>query len=317
MKTIVYILTFFLSISSAIAQKRDVQQEVIDLNKRALELYMRNLSNKDSMTMALELLDKAISLDCKSVTTYGNKLNILKFNHKYDEMLNTLDEAIRNNPNEYGLYLMKGAALEKLERMDEAVPVYKKALELCEDRLEQKPLATTFMDCFFLKYCVYGIDTPASEVIAAIPSSFTETERKKVADLMDMIGSFKRLKSSLVYGENLPIESPKSSSMPQKREDGAYFVVDEMAEFPGGTIAMQSFIGEHFKRPANCNQGFALVNFVIDTDGTIRDAKIVRSAGKEADNEALRVVKLMPKWKPAKVKGEVVPMVYNIPFRIQ
>ena len=140
-------------------------------------------------------------------------------------------------------------------------------------------------------------------------------------DETSIVVKLERIGNKLMMRYIVPIQKKvtekKSSSMPQKREDGAYFVVDEMAEFPGGTIAMQSFIGEHFKRPTNCNQGFALVNFVIDTDGTIRDAKIVRSAGEEADNEALRVVGIMPKWKPAKVKGEVVPMVYNIPFRIQ
>lgn len=135
-----------------------------------------------------------------------------------------------------------------------------------------------------------------------------------------IVVKLERVGNKLMIRYIVPIKKvPKNgtASMPQKREDGAYFIVDEKAEFPGGTIAMQSFIGEHFKRPANCTQGFALVNFVIDTDGTIRDAKIVRSAGKEVDNEALRVVGLMPKWKPAKVKGKVVPMVYNIPFRVQ
>lgn len=80
---------------------------------------------------------------------------------------------------------------------------------------------------------------------------------------------------------------------------------------------MQKFIVENFKRLANANTGVVLVSFVINTDGTIRDAKIVRSVSKEADNESLRVVGLMPKWKPAKVGGKIVPMVYNIPFRIQ
>ena len=109
----------------------------------------------------------------------------------------------------------------------------------------------------------------------------------------------------------------EQSGQMQEREDGVYLVVDELAEFPGGTVAMQKFIVENFKRAANTNAGMVLVNFVVNADGTIRDAKVVRSVSKEADNEALRVVGLMPKWKPAKVGGKVVPMVYNIPFRIQ
>ena len=314
MKSIIFILVFFLSMFPVLAQQSENQSEVMELNKKALELNGRNLSNKDSIAKVLDLLDKAISMDNKSVITYGNKINILKFNHKYDEALKTLNEAISYNPKVYSLYLMKGAILEKLERVDEATPMYKKALELCEDRLSQKPFASTFIDYFFLKYCVYGIDTPTHEVMAAIPSSMTENEKKKITNFMEMIGTFKQYKSSFVFGKSI---SAKSSSKPQKREDGVYLVVDELAEFPGGTVAMQKFIVENFKRPANTNAGMVLVNFVVNADGTIRDAKVVRSVSKEADNEALRVVGLMPKWKPAKVGGKVVPMVYNIPFRIQ
>lgn len=234
MKTIVFIFVFSLSMLPTLAQQREERPDVLELNKKALELNGRNLSNKDSIAKVLDLLDKAISLDNKSVITYGNKINILKFNHRYDEALKTLDEATDHNPKEYGLYLMKGAVLEKLGRMDEATPMYKKALELCEDRLNRKPLVSTFMDCFFLKYCAYGIDTPALDVMASIPSSFTEDEKKQVADLMDMIGTFKQYKLSLVYGKSISVKSSKSPSKPQKREDGVYLVVDELAEFPGG-----------------------------------------------------------------------------------
>lgn len=80
---------------------------------------------------------------------------------------------------------------------------------------------------------------------------------------------------------------------------------------------MTAFICENFRRPANCRRGTVLVNFVVEADGTIRDAVIKRSVDKEADNEALRVVNMMPEWKPAKVNGKAVAMVYNIPFTVE
>lgn len=59
------------------------------------------------------------------------------------------------------------------------------------------------------------------------------------------------------------------------------------------------------------------MNFVVEEDGTIRDAEIMKGLGKEVDGEALRVVNMMPKWKPAKVGGKLVAMVYNIPFIVK
>ena len=112
-------------------------------------------------------------------------------------------------------------------------------------------------------------------------------------------------------------KSSPSTFVHKKREDGVYYTVDELPEYPGGINAMQLFISQHFKQPSNKGAGYVLVGFVIDTDGSIRDAKIMHSASEETDVEALRVVGLMPKFKPAKVEGKAVPMVYNIPIRIK
>ena len=100
-------------------------------------------------------------------------------------------------------------------------------------------------------------------------------------------------------------------------EDGVYYKVDEVAEFPGGKIAMLDFIDGHLKHPGNGKRDRVEVIAVVDTDGTVRDAKVSVGTNEEINKEVLRVVKLMPKWKPAKVKGKEVPMFCSIPFVIR
>ena len=61
--------------------------------------------------------------------------------------------------------------------------------------------------------------------------------------------------------------------------------------------------------------GTVYVTFVVNKDGTIRDVRVVRGVTKLLDEEAIRVVKLMPKWIPGKTRGKNVDVAYNIPIK--
>jgi protein TonB len=73
------------------------------------------------------------------------------------------------------------------------------------------------------------------------------------------------------------------------------------------------------KAKADGVQGKVYVQFVVETDGSIADATLMRGIGGECDEEALRVVKAMPKWKPATFKGKPVRSKYVMPinFKLQ
>lgn len=99
---------------------------------------------------------------------------------------------------------------------------------------------------------------------------------------------------------------------------------DSMPEFPGGQQAMFKFINENIMYPViaqeNNIQGRVICQFVVDTDGSIINAFVVRSGGDVSlDVEAIRVINLMPKWKPATLKGKPVRLVFTIPisFRLE
>ena len=101
-------------------------------------------------------------------------------------------------------------------------------------------------------------------------------------------------------------------------EDTVYQIVEEMPKFPGGEEAMFKFISENVKYPQEAKDknisGRVFVNFVVEKDGSVDEVNVLRSIGGGCDEEAVRVVKSMPKWTPGKQKGKPVRVSYIIPF---
>lgn len=99
--------------------------------------------------------------------------------------------------------------------------------------------------------------------------------------------------------------------------------VDEKPSFPGGESAMMSYLNSNVKYPdvaqENGVQGRVIVESIIEKDGSMSDVKVIRSVDPSLDREALRVVKAMPKWTPAKLKGIPVRTKCTTPvvFRLQ
>ena len=100
--------------------------------------------------------------------------------------------------------------------------------------------------------------------------------------------------------------------------DSIYNVVSENAEFPGGNMAASNWISKNMTYPEECQkqgiEGRVVIKFVVNKDGSIVDAEAVKSPHPALAAEALRVVKSMPKWKPAKEGGKVVRSRFNIPI---
>ena len=100
--------------------------------------------------------------------------------------------------------------------------------------------------------------------------------------------------------------------------DSIYNVVSENAEFPGGNMAASNWISKNMTYPEECRkqgiEGRVVIKFVVNKDGSIVDAEAVKSPHPALAAEALRVVKSMPKWKPAKEGGKVVRSRFNIPI---
>lgn len=100
--------------------------------------------------------------------------------------------------------------------------------------------------------------------------------------------------------------------------DSIYQIVEVMPEFPGGTEKMMDYLSKNIKYPEEAKEkgisGRVFLSFVIEKNGSVSDVKVARGIGKVCDDEAVRVVKAMPKWKPGLMKGKPVRVNYMLPI---
>ena len=106
-------------------------------------------------------------------------------------------------------------------------------------------------------------------------------------------------------------------------EDEILVTAEKMPEFPGGQGALLQFLAKSIKYPViaqeNGIQGRVTCSFVVNKDGSIVDAEVIRGVDPSLDKEALRVINTMPKWSPGKQRGKPVRVKYTVPvtFRLQ
>ena len=109
----------------------------------------------------------------------------------------------------------------------------------------------------------------------------------------------------------------KDGSDASNTNDNAFDVVEQMPEFPGGQIAMLNFLSKNIRYPEAAHkagiQGRVVATFVVEKDGSISNAKVMRSIDPLLDAEALRVISSMPNWIPGKQDGKPVAVKYTIP----
>ena len=130
----------------------------------------------------------------------------------------------------------------------------------------------------------------------------------------------------VVSVEEIPevkIKEVKVDETEQSPSDATFQVVEEAPEFPGGMQACMVFLAKNIKYPVSAQEakieGRVIVQFIVKKDGTIADPIVMRGVSPELDAEALRVVSLMPNWKPGRQRGKTVNVKYTIPimFRLQ
>jgi len=115
------------------------------------------------------------------------------------------------------------------------------------------------------------------------------------------------------YIPNIPIEEEESIE-----EEMVFVVVESMPEFPGGDAARIAYLNDNMEYPVLAResgiQGRVFVTFVVEKDGSITDVRVLRGIGGGCDEEALRVVKNMPRWMPGKQRNVPVRVQFNMPI---
>lgn len=112
----------------------------------------------------------------------------------------------------------------------------------------------------------------------------------------------------------------QKNTTPEKSidEEVVFIAPEEKPEFPGGDAALLKFLNQSIKYPTVASEngifGKVTVSFVVNKDGSVSDAKVLRSVDPALDKEALRVVYSLPKWKPGKQGGKPVRVSFSVPI---
>jgi protein TonB len=116
---------------------------------------------------------------------------------------------------------------------------------------------------------------------------------------------------------------PVITEAPVVEEPKIFTFVEQNPEFPGGDAELIKFLQKNIQYPQmerdNDIQGKVLLRFVVMEDGSVQDVNVVRSVSPGLDKEAVRVVKMLPKFKPGKQQGKAVRVYFNLPvvFKLQ
>ena len=154
-------------------------------------------------------------------------------------------------------------------------------------------------------------------------------EAPKVEEVLEIMENDSEVEESTIQASDdtqTAVEvkyTPVEVEEEEVEEQQIFQVVEEMPEFPGGMGECMKFLGKNIKYPTisqeNGVQGRVIVQFVVNRDGSIVDPVVVRGVDPYLDKEALRVIQMMPKWKPGKQRGKAVRVKYTVPvmFRLQ
>ena len=111
---------------------------------------------------------------------------------------------------------------------------------------------------------------------------------------------------------------PFVSIAQQDIQEMVFLRVEDPPKFVGGEDSLRNFIKRHLKYPEEARKeqisGKVELQFIVEKDGTITNEEVIWALGKGCDEEALRVMKLMPKWKPGKQSGRAVRVKFIMPI---
>jgi protein TonB len=151
----------------------------------------------------------------------------------------------------------------------------------------------------------------------------TTEEVVEDADIFNQDDLAQTTTNEAVSVEEVAIVEVKEEVIEVEESKPVFTIVEEMPSFPGGDTERNKFLAENIQYPQQATengiQGTVYVSFVVDSKGNVTDVKILRGIGGGCDEEALRVVRMMPKWHPGKQNGKNVRVLFNMPiyFKLQ
>ena len=163
----------------------------------------------------------------------------------------------------------------------------------------------------------------ADEVMNEVRTMEENKEDDNARGTQDVVGSddidnhVVKLEEQVVVQE--PVKEPEPKAPPKEEE--IFKVVEQPPTFPGGEAELMKWLGNNLNYPIRAQEngisGRVIVGFVVEKDGSISNVQVVKGVDKDLDNEAVRVVKKMPKWQPGKNNGHSVRAFFNLPVKFE
>lgn len=162
------------------------------------------------------------------------------------------------------------------------------------------------------------IEEPEEE--SAPPTRLNPVDEPVMKDVTDRLADNRQ---KLFEGETEATEQEKVPPIPPVAIDADnnplnFRVVERLPEFPGGMTEFMKWLTKNLKYPESARrqnqQGTVVVSFIVNTDGSTSEIKVVRPRHPDLDREAVRVVRMMPKWKPGEDHGKVCRTMISIPI---
>lgn len=154
-------------------------------------------------------------------------------------------------------------------------------------------------------------------------------EKPKVVNMITIVDNNEEIESEIDIDVNVEEDEPIEPTVPidiieeEIVEEVPFIIVENMPTFPGGEKKMLEYVAKNVKYPQLAKevgtQGRVFVSFIVEKDGSITNVTILRGIGSGCDEEAIRVVKSMPKWNPGLQCGRAVRVSCNLPinFKLQ
>ena len=162
------------------------------------------------------------------------------------------------------------------------------------------------------------VSTPVQTIEKSSSVSTTVHKDEKSSSVSTVLTKNKDVSSNSTLAPKDKDVSISTASKQKDDKEKVYTYIDQMPSFPGGDEGLYSFISNNLVYPDVAKRagimGKIYVQFVVDKDGSVTDVNVQKGIGAGCDEEAVRVVKMMPKWIPGKNKGELVKIRIAIPI---
>ncbi|PKP53960.1 MAG: hypothetical protein CVT92_02005 [Bacteroidetes bacterium HGW-Bacteroidetes-1] len=188
------------------------------------------------------------------------------------------------------------------------VSLIKKRMLMMNHQKRQKPARNWFKLLILLPFVWVAILVQSCN----FDKKETQTEPRPEDIMSTKVDSTGKIKSEMVNPE-------KEFADAEPIEGDIFTVVQDMPEYPGGPGKMMEFIAKNIIYPPAARekgiQGRVFINFIVETDGSVSNVKVLRGIGGGCDEEAVRVVSMMSNWKPGQQRGQNVRVSFNIPIK--